>query len=172
VSINNHPESQEGGLVAALHEALEPFSFKRLATPPVMKEGEVLAAWRRRTWNTNRAVVLMRAPADGLLGAFTRRQKLGIGWKIGFFPIFYSLGIQIVFVGKHILDRATDIESAVDRIDNQLAIAQSIFAVDLSTMQSASARTWLQVLTGQFQDAIQSSISDFLARQGSDSGQR
>jgi hypothetical protein len=166
----NHGETEETKLAASLHKALGSHSFKRLRTPPVIRGAEVLAAWRRWTLNTNRAVVLIRAPDAGLLGAFARRHRLALGWKIGFFPFFYSLGIQIVLAGRNVLDRATDLQASVDSVDNQLAIAQSIFAVDLATLESASARTWGQFITGEFQDAVQEGIAGYLAGRRSSSG--
>lgn len=39
-------------------------------------------------------------------------------------------------------------------IDNQWAIVQSIFLVDLTRNEYYTARTWGQLITGKFQDAI------------------
>jgi hypothetical protein len=44
--------------------------------------------------------------------------------------------------------------------NTQGILVQSIFVVEPSTLERTSARTWGQVITGRFQDAIAQGIED------------
>ena len=176
-------DAAEAKLADALTCALRRHGFSRMATTPAPAHVTVTAAWRRRTWNTNRAVVLLPVPYDPAdrgdvpdpaqvptgealgyfplyyeLGNFCQAAKLRVGKAIGYVPFFYGLGLQLVLTGQCILDRARGLERFVDRIDNQQVVLQSIHVVDLAARQSVSVRTWGQVITGRFQDAVEEAI--------------
>ncbi len=152
----------------ALEPALAPLGFRTAASP----EG-VAAAWVRKTWNTNRAVVLVERDADDL-GPWAQANKLRIGTALGYFPFFYGMGLQVVGIvpsaagadgftkngAPLVLSLDDDALGAyVDRIDNQRCIIQSLFAVDRAG-HVAQARTWGQLVTGRFQDAIARTLDD------------
>jgi hypothetical protein len=48
-------------------------------------------------------------------------------------------------------------------VDDQRAVLQSFFCVDLRSKRMQQGRTWGQVFTGKFQDAIDRTIVSFLA---------
>jgi hypothetical protein len=151
-------------LVQALEEQLAPLRFKRLERP--VDGGavgvDVEAVWRRRTFNTNRAVALIR-PRDHSThpGEIAQAIKIPVGKQIGYFPFLYGLGLQVIAIGGAPVT-ADDLASYTDKIDNQRSIVQSIFAVHESRECFVSARTWGQFLSGKFQDAIEQALSERL----------
>lgn len=121
---------------------------------------DVTLLLKRQTWNTNRAIVVTspeQAPAD--LRGCMRQLRKRIALKSGFFPFFWGVGIQVVVIAPDISKR--DINSArhVAGVDNQWAIIQSLYLVDSVERTHREARTWGQVVTGKFQDAISSTLS-------------
>lgn len=140
----------------ALHAKLEPLGFVGVEAP----EG-TLAAWVRKTWNTNRGVVLV---ADADAGRWAQENKLSVGKELGYFPFFYGMGLQVVAVSPDADVDEEKLEAAVDRFDNQRCIVQSVFALDTTTGELGQGRTWGQVVTGRFQDAIAEALSTITSR--------
>ena len=152
----------ENGLIAHLDEKLKPFSFEKMDLPPSPAIPPVLAAWKRKTWNTNRAVVMIRLEDPGEdPSKFLQSQKFAVGKRIGYTPFFYPLGLQIILVG-HLTGNLEHLKKVLDRVDNQRVNLQSIHLVDLEMRKSYSVRTWAQIITGRFQDAIEEGIESFL----------
>lgn len=145
----------ETALVQALTAELSPLGFEARPAEPACEGVEIAAALVRKTWNTNRAVVVLHLPAGAEPGPLSERIKLPLGKMLGYFPFFYGIGMQLVWLGYELGTPKGSLDAFVDRIDNQRAIVQSLFVVDLATGAVSSARTWGQVITGRFQDAIE-----------------
>jgi hypothetical protein len=153
-------------IAAALDHALTPHGF-------VQRPGSNVAGvhvhsfYVRKTWNTNRAVVLAEATAECSaqeLAQATHRIKLEIAKLVGYFPFFYGVGLQVVWLGAVNLRETDDLGRFVDTVDDQRAVLQSFFCVDLRSWRMQQGRTWGQVVTGKFQDAIDRTIVSFLAQ--------
>lgn len=152
-------DTPERELARSIAEGLAGFGFKPKDIGASIGPADIVGAWVRKTWNTNRAAVHLRAPeGGGDLGDLSQAVKMQLGEELGYVTFFYGIGIQLVWSGDAILNRASRIERAVDPIDNQRCILQSIFVVDLEKARYAQARTWGQVITGKFQDQIERSI--------------
>ena len=147
--------NQSSALTGRLAGALSVHGFEARDIGPTLDPVKIAGAWVRKTWNTNRAVVhLCAPPGEGDLGQLVQGIKIPMGKTLGYFPFFYGLGLQVVLSGEAILDRAAHLARSVDAIDNQRCIVQSLFVVDLAQGRYRQARTWGQVVTGKFQDAI------------------
>ena len=120
--------------------------------------------WVRKTFNTNRAVALLELPPSAAscaeAGRLSQALKLQLGKAAGYFPFFYGVGIQVVWFGPCDLGNASGLSAYVDAVDNQRAIVQSIFVFDTKTRKHAQARTWGQIVTGRFQDAIERGLAE------------
>jgi hypothetical protein len=155
-------DTPERELARSIAEGLAGFGFKPKDIGASIGPANIVGAWVRKTWNTNRAAVHLRAPEAGDLGELSQAVKMQLGKELGYVTFFYGMGLQLVWSGDAILDRASRIERAVDPIDNQRCIVQSIFVVDLEKAKCAQARTWGQVITGKFQDQIERSIKSVI----------
>ncbi|WP_395749351.1 hypothetical protein [Prosthecobacter sp.] len=110
---------------------------------------------KRQSLNTNRAVVVVspaEVPAD--FHAYLRQLRKRVAFRCRFFPLLWGIGIQVVVITPGISQSGIDPSQHVARFDNQWAIIQSLFLVDPAARTCQSARTWGQVVTGKFQDAI------------------
>jgi hypothetical protein len=152
-------------MAAALDQALEPHGF--VQRPGSTVDGvHVHSFYVRKTWNTNRAVVLAEARTECSVQALaqtTHRIKLEVAKVVGYFPFLYGVGLQVVWLGAVNLREADDLGRFVDTVDDQRAVLQSFFCVDLRSKRMQQGRTWGQVVTGKFQDAIDRTIVSFLA---------
>jgi hypothetical protein len=154
-------------LTEHLESELKPYNFQRadeaLSSLNLSDRAAVRAIWKRKTWNTNRGVALLELN-QGLdsLEAFIRAVRDPVGKAIGYFPFFYPLGLQLILAGEGIHQEQSGLSAVLSKIDNQTVVLQSIHVVDLRRMASASARTWGQVITGRYQDAIERGIQGFL----------
>jgi hypothetical protein len=75
--------------------------------------------------------------------------------------MLYEVGLQVIIVGdglEQTLDLPDSLRGVVDLLSNQFVVLQSVFVVDTSTNRYAAARTWGQVITGEYQDAIAEGI--------------
>lgn len=143
-------------VVDCLTARLGPLGFDPVAPDDSLRARGVVALFRRKTWNTNRGVVVaepcspdLRASVEelrGRAGAF-----LGSSW-------WSQLGLQIVFLFDGPPPNEDALGGLVDRVNTQGVLVQSVFALDRATGQSRSARTWGQVVTGRFQDAIRDAL--------------
>ena len=148
-------------LAESIRDHIRPHGFLRHSRPGMAGLG-VVGFWRRRTLMSNRAVALVRRPeADFEFGPFCQSLKWKLMRQTLSVPFFYEVGLQIVVAGEGLgplLDRPGGLVSVVDQYDNQFVVLQSVFAVDLTTHRYSCERTWGQILTGKFQDAIASGI--------------
>ena len=108
---------------------------------------------------------------EGHEGSFTDdgREKVSFGRGV-----LTSLGesaieYEVVYT---VLDPSYDVYAEIHQQifvarDNQRAIAQSIFVFDTQTRRHVGTRTWGQVVTGKFQDAIDAALRKFGASGGS-----
>jgi hypothetical protein len=154
-------------LIEALEEKLRPYSFERLGKTSFRQTLSVPAAWKRKTWNTNRAIVALSLSGQtDELGRFAQTAKMPVGRAVGYVPFFYSLGLQLILIGDSLLRKTDGLEKSLDKYDNQRVVLQSIHVVDLALRKSVSVRTWGQYETGRFQDAIESGIQTFFTEPG------
>lgn len=86
----------EQGLATEIDRNLRPFSFARMTALPRLDRASALAIWKRKTWNTNRAVVLLSwTGQDDGPGQMAQRVKMPLGKAIGYIPFF------VEFRGHH-----------------------------------------------------------------------
>lgn len=115
----------------------------------------IVAILKRQTFNTNRAVVIVAPkpiPAD--FGEYLRGVRKEVATLCKYIPFLWGIGIQVVAVAEGFAAAGIDPAKHVDLIDNQWAIIQSVFLIDPATRQYREGRTWGQVITGKYQDAI------------------
>jgi hypothetical protein len=155
--------SVETSVLEAIEAELSPHGFVLRPEPRAIDDVEVVSVWARKTWNTNRAAVVLRATGEVRPGPRSQELKIRLGKAIGYFPFFYGIGLQLIWLGRDVLPLSGSLEPFVDSIDNQRSIVQSLFIVDLERRTTESARTWGQVVTGKFQDAIERGIRNGLS---------
>jgi hypothetical protein len=134
-----------------LAKRLAPFGF-------VAVDGRWL---HRKTWNTNRGVALVTVRSESELGdaAARLRSEASVVLKHSWWS---QLGLQIVFqVEGAPLPSQHALAPLIDRINHQGVLVQSVFAVELATGASIQERTWGQLVTGKYQDAIAAALEEF-----------
>lgn len=144
--------------ISDLTRALSDHGFRQVAETKGIPDATLLL--KRQTWNTNRAVVVVspsELPAD--IRGYLRALRRHVAFRCGFFPFFWPIGIQVVLVAPGLLESDIVPSQHVARVDNQWAIIQSLFLADPSSGSYRSARTWGQLVTGKFQDAISAALS-------------
>lgn len=147
-------------VLAALARHLEPLGFVRFDGPVEGPGTQILAVWRRRTWNTNRAVAVLTVPSGRHPGTFIKDGRLRLGKQIGYLTFLYGLGLQAVLLDSDLDTDVDDLDRYVDKVDNQQCIVQSIHLVDEARGRRQSVRTWGQVITGKFIDAIEAALDE------------
>jgi hypothetical protein len=161
----------ESHLVEALDTALRTHMFKSVddtVGAALSRDFGVDAAWLWRVSGSrgNLAVVVVPLPdSSAHPGRFAQEIKFSVGKLIGYFPFFRWFGLNFVFTGCSVVAQANDLDQYVDKINNQRAVVQSIHVVDLMAMDSFSARTWGQLVTGPVQDTIEEVIKSILSEQ-------
>lgn len=137
--MNSQSESK---LFECLDEKLKPYSFERMGVSSFPQTLSVRAAWKRKTWYTNRAIAAISvSELNSQPGEFAQTVKMPLGRSLGYIPFFYSLGFQIIFMGDSILNKTDNLEKSLDKFDNQRVVLQSIHVLDLAVMKSVSVRT-------------------------------
>ena len=135
--------------LAQLNNALEAFGFRRV------EHGNSDLLLKRQTLNMNRAAVVVSVPeAPQNFAAFEEAVRRDVAKRCRYVPFFWGIGVQLIVVAPGIL--AVDPSQHVAKVDNQWAITQSVFLVDPQRGEYRSARTWGQIFTGKYQDAIES----------------
>jgi hypothetical protein len=141
-----------------LIQTLEPQGFRQVPSPDKTIQGAV-ALLKRQNFLSNRAVVIVDLPEVPKpfhrYAAVLRKQ---VAFRCGFFPVFYGIGIQLVLAAPDMIQSGLRPSDCVARIDNQWAIIQSVFLVDTREQRFLTSRSWGQLVTGQFQDAIAEAI--------------
>jgi hypothetical protein len=148
-------------LASAIEARLGPLGFATVAIDESARALGILHGYHRKTWNTNRAVFLaqLEPGADGELRRrveVLRRESgrvFGSSW-------WSQLGLQLVLEVAGAPPPERVLQGLVAAYNTQGILVQSIFVVEPSTLERTSARTWGQVITGRFQDAIAQGIED------------
>ena len=148
-------------LAHALEARLSAFGFATVEPDETSRALGIVRGYHRKTWNTNRAVFLARLePNDptALRACVEERRResgrvFGSSW-------WSQLGLQLVLEVSGALPSEAALQGLVAAFNTQGILIQSLFAVDPSTLGRTSARTWGQVVTGKFQDAIAQAIED------------
>lgn len=154
---NDSPEI--AALLSELSDRLAAHGFRQVEAREKVPTN-VLLLLKRQTFNTNRAVVVVRlndVKAD--FGAYLKQLRSGVARECGFIPFFWGIGIQVVVLADDLGESRANPSQYLAVLDNQWAIIQSIFLVDVTRGEYYAARTWGQVITGKFQDAITSVLS-------------
>lgn len=147
-------------LAAALEARLGPLGFARVPVDETAGARGVRGAWLRKTWNTRRGVLLVRLEGAPALPAVVEALRaegerlLGSSW-------WSQLGLQLVLDVDAVPPEMTGL---VDAVNTQGVLVQSVFAVDLATGAMRETRTWGQVITGRFQDAIAAVLAELAVR--------
>lgn len=148
-----------------LQQKLASYNFKKISINVADVADAII--WRRQTWNTNRAVLMIQYDKKAGSGKdYINKLKKLAGRFVRYIFFFYPLGLQVIIYGDEIIDNFCDLEGLVDKLDTQTVLLQSIFIVDLKKNESKHTRTWGQYISGKFQDAIAESISEFLVQLG------
>jgi hypothetical protein len=146
----------------ALTLRLAPHGFRTVEPDEGGRSIGITLALHRKTWNTNRGVLLVAIPAlaPSTIGAQVQvlrsegERLLGSSW-------WSQLGLQLVFeVESSALPSAGHLSSLVDAVNTQGVLVQSIFAIHGPSGARVEARTWGQMITGKFQDAIALALED------------
>lgn len=148
-------------LASSLDLHLGPHGFVIVEPDDRARAAGVTRGYLRKTWNTNRGVLLTRSPSPepaALRGhvELLRREGgrlLGSSW-------WSQLGVQLVLLFDAATPPEPALQALVDMINTQGVLIQSVFAVDLTSGAHTSARTWGQFVTGKFQDAIDKALGD------------
>lgn len=152
-------------LAACIGEAVAPHGFRRIEALPRSGSLAWIAAWKRKTWNTNRGIALLSMPPGAQHpGEYALDVRVAAGKAIGYIPFLYELGLQLVLCGPGIVERGKGLDRYVTRINNSTVLLQSLHLVDETAGLSLSVRTWGQIVTGTFIDAIEAGIGTFAAR--------
>jgi len=115
---------------------------------------------KRQTIQTNRAIVVVEPAQIPInMSEYLKKVRRQVAFKCKFFPFFWGIGIQVVVISNGITKSIIDPKQFVDKIDNQWAIIQSVFFVDPPEKTYYHARTWGQIITGEFQNAISKTLS-------------
>jgi hypothetical protein len=94
-----------------------------------------VAAWRRRTPNSNRGVVhVALRDRDGEAAGYARTIRWPLCWALGYTPSLNEIGLQMVLSGRGVLSRAGEVRRAVDRTNSQTIVLQSLHLVDLAAL--------------------------------------
>jgi hypothetical protein len=121
---------------------------------------------KRQNFNTNRAVIVVSAPAVPQdFGAYVREVRDDAARRCRYIPVLWPIGIQLVAVAPGITTSSIDPKNYIALVDNQTALIQSVFLVDPERGEYVSARTWGQFITGKFQDAIEGVLQSCGVRQ-------
>lgn len=118
---------------------------------------ECICLLKRQTLNTNRAICVVQLDElpkelDSYIASIRKR----VAFKIGFFPLFWALGLQVVIICPKIMNFKP--AAYVARANNFWAIVQSVYFVDPIKMKFIEGRTWGQYVTGKYQDAISTQL--------------
>jgi hypothetical protein len=144
-------------VIEAVGEELTDHGF-RTHSHPRMDALDCIAFWRLCTLNINRAVAVLRLPESEIgVGEYCQKMKWRLLWLTRFVPFIYELGLQVVVCGdglEQLLGTPDMLKRQVDSFSNQFVVLQSIFAVDTQTRRFTQTRTWGQVVTAKYQDAI------------------
>jgi hypothetical protein len=151
-------------LAECIDRAVAPHDFRKFTPTGRPSPLAWIGAWKRKTWNTNRGIALIRLPDQAAhAGEYALDIRTKAGRFIGYIPFLYELGLQLILIGPDILKKGEGLDRYVTKMNNSTVLLQSIHLVDPENGSSQSVRTWGQVVTGKFIDAIQEGIAAFQA---------
>ena len=105
---------------------LENESFKSIANPGAFISGCVYLL-KRQTINSNRAICVIRSSSlPKNMDSYLRTVRANAAFKIGFFPFFWGLGLQIVLVCPGAPSLEENGSRFVAKVDNQWAITNRL----------------------------------------------
>ncbi len=140
-------------LLTGLTHAMTGHGFRQVVDLSEIPDAVLLL--KRQTWNTNRAIVVVcPASPPTSFHDYLRQLRSSVAFRCRFLPVLWGIGIQVVLIAPGLAQSGIDPSKHVARFDNQWAIVQSIFLVDLDAGTHQEARSWAQYVTGKFQDAI------------------
>lgn len=149
-------------LAQCIDHAVKLHQFERFKPAGSPSSISWLGAWKRKTWNTNRGIALIALPDPAPhAGEYALDIRSKAGKAIGYIPFLYELGLQLVLTGPGILKKGDGLDRFVTKMNNSTVLLQSIHLVDPDSRESRSVRTWGQVVTGKFIDAIEEGIAAF-----------
>jgi len=155
-------------LAKLIDDAVAPKGFKRFDPASADPSLSWVCAWKRKTWNTNRGIALLHFPTGAPhAGEYALDIRAKAGKPIGYIPFLYELGLQLILVGPGILKKGDRLADYVTKVSNSTVLLQSIHLVDPAERVVLSVRTWGQVVTGKFIDAIEAGIAAFLGTSAS-----
>lgn len=134
--------------------SLSQFGFKVFDNPSKVIENCSLILTKKNL-NINRAVAVINLdsiPDD--MHRYLQSVRKAIAWKVGFFPFFYGLGLQVIVICPGISEYPFPPKDFVALMDNQWAIIQSVFFVDPKTSTFREGLSWAQFITGKYQQEI------------------
>jgi hypothetical protein len=150
-------------LAHVLEAKLSPHRFTTIEPTGELSKRGVKKLFHRKTWSTNRGVVLAE-PGVVALRDYIARIRGEAGPFLGS-SRWNPLGLQLVLV---MTDAAPvpplrALEACVDGLDTHGIVIQSVFALDPSAREWAAGRAW-QFATSKLQDAITAAIEESLSR--------
>ena len=154
-------------LAQCIDRAVAFYDFRRFTPTGRPSPLAWVGAWKRKTWNTNRGIALLRLPDRAPhAGEYALDIRPAAGKALGYIPFLYELGLQLILTGPGILKKGERLDRYVTKINNSTVLLQSLHLVDPGTRESLSIRTWGQVVTGKFIDAIELGIAAFRGDEG------
>lgn len=151
-------------LANALDLRLSPHGFAIVVPDEASRALGVVRGYHRKTWNTNRAVFLasLESVDEPALRAHLQALQRESGRVFGS-SWWSQLGLQIVFEVEGATPPQALLEDLVATFNTQGILVQSLFAIQSGAPTWTSARTWGQMITGKFQDAIAAALDDVTA---------
>jgi hypothetical protein len=149
-------------LAQSIDTAVAVHGFRQFKPAAALSPLPWIAAWKRKTWNTNRGIALLAMSEQAThAGEHALDIRVQAGKAIGYLPFLYELGLQLILVGPGILKKGEGLDRYVTKVNNSTVLLQSIHLVDPVANASFSVRTWGQIVTGRFIDAIETGIARF-----------
>jgi len=157
-------DSEFSNLDVHISDSLSRHGFKRLKHKILEEKFGSITVWVLRTWNINRAIIFL-SPPDKVknIGEYCQKIKWKLLLTLGFIPILYPLGLQIIICDENPIEQ--NLNKYVDKINNQSVVLQSIFVINLNKHTYFSSRTWGQSITKQFQDSIEKCLCEWKENQ-------
>jgi hypothetical protein len=120
-----------------------------------LKIPECVCLLKKQTLNINRAVCVVElSELPDELGVYIKNLRNKVAFTVGFVPLLWGLGLQVVIICPNINKVRRLPGDFVAKVDNQWAIVQSAFFVDPVSQTFTDGRTWGQFITGKYQESI------------------
>lgn len=124
--------TDEQRLADFVDEQVSALSFKRVLPTPQIEGIPLAAAWKYKTLNMNRGIALIPlADLGDHPGEFAQRMKKPVGSALGYIPLLYEIGLQLVLFGRGVLASGAGLHRFLDTINIGTVVLQSIHIVDI-----------------------------------------